>query len=112
MVNFYLFIVVEAFICVSIIDKTDIVDSVTKFISGLLTGGKIKRPFKLKPFTCSLCMTFWIGLLGLLGWYDINIIRIGFIVFMSLATSVLGDLIDLGFNIINKLIRKIYERIN
>lgn len=112
MVNFYLFVMVEAFITVSIIDKTDIVDNITKFISGLLTGGRIKKSFKLKPFTCSLCMTFWVNIIGLIGWYEVNIIRIGFVVLMSLATSVLGDIIDLAFNLINKLIRKIYERID
>lgn len=56
-----------AFIVVLIIDCTDIIDSFKRWLSLFLSKGVINTTaYRLKPFDCSLCMTFWLGLFYLL----------------------------------------------
>ena len=50
-----------------IIDVSGAVDSIKSFLKRILTKGKMSDPnYSLKPFDCSLCMTFWVSLIYLL----------------------------------------------
>lgn len=62
----YLNIFLIAVICTFCLDVSGFVDEVTSMISGWMTKGVVKKPFQLKPFTCSLCSTFWISLIYVL----------------------------------------------
>ena len=47
-------------ICVLIIDISGFIDSVKWGVSKWLTKGKIQTTdYRIKPFDCSLCMTWW-----------------------------------------------------
>ena len=47
-----------------IIDISGVMDSIKSTIKKLLTNGKMSDPnYSIKPFDCSLCMTFWVSLL-------------------------------------------------
>lgn len=53
-------------ITVFIIDQSGVVDSFKSIMKSILTKGKMKDPdYSLKPFDCSLCMTFWLSLIYL-----------------------------------------------
>lgn len=53
-------------ITVFVIDQSGVVDSFKSIMKSILTKGKMKDPdYSLKPFDCSLCMTFWLSLIYL-----------------------------------------------
>jgi hypothetical protein len=55
------------FICVLVIDISGFIDSIKYGLSYLLTKGKIPTTdYRLKPIDCSLCATFWCGLIYVL----------------------------------------------
>jgi len=48
------------FIVVFIIDYSGVVDYIKRLIWRIINGNKIEyKWFQLKPFDCSLCMSFW-----------------------------------------------------
>ena len=100
-------------IIVFIIDLSGAVDSLKLFISKILTKGKIQTTnFDLKPFTCSLCMTWWTGLIYLLICHSFTIPYIALVALLSfltpLSSSILLLIKDLAIFLVNKLNMKLY----
>ena len=100
-------------IIVFIIDLSGAVESFKLFISKILTKGKIQTTnFDLKPFTCSLCMTWWTGLIYLLICHSFTIPYIALVALLSyltpLSSSILLLIKDLAIFLINKLNMKLY----
>ena len=100
-------------IIVFIIDLSGAVESFKLFISKILTKGKIQTTnFSLKPFDCSLCMTWWIGLIYLLICHSFTIPYIALVALLSyltpLSSSILLLIKDLTIFLINKLNMKLY----
>ena len=101
-----------------IIDVSGISNDIRKLMSRLiLKYTKIKiswEELKIKPFLCSLCMTFWCGL-GYLLFVDKFIIPyIAFVAFLSLISSNISgflfcikDILALIENLIQRLIQKL-----
>lgn len=100
-------------IIVFIIDLSGAVESLKLFISKILTKGKIQTTnFDLKPFTCSLCSTWWIGLIYLLVCHSFTIPYIALVALLSfltpLSSSILLLIKDLAIFLVNKLNMKLY----
>ena len=100
-------------IIVFIIDLSGAVESLKLFISKILTKGKIQTTnFDLKPFTCSLCSTWWIGLIYLLICHSFTIPYIALVALLSfltpLSSSILLLIKDLAIFLVNKLNMKLY----
>ena len=100
-------------IIVFIIDLSGAVESFKLFISKILTKGKIQTTnFDLKPFTCSLCMTWWTGLIYLLICHSFTIPYIALVALLSyltpLSSSILLLIKDLAIFLVNKLNMKLY----
>ena len=100
-------------IIVYIIDLSGAVESFKLFISKILTKGKIQTTnFDLKPFTCSLCMTWWLGLIYLLICHSFTIPYIALVALLSfltpLSSSILLLIKDLAIFLVNKLNTKLY----
>ena len=100
-------------IIVFIIDLSGVVESFKLFLSKILTKGKIQTTnFDLKPFTCSLCSTWWIGLIYLLICHSFTIPYIALVALLSyltpLSSSILLLIKDLAIFLINKLNMKLY----
>ena len=100
-------------IIVFIIDLSGAADSLKLFISKILTKGKIQTTnFDLKPFTCSLCMTWWTGLIYLLICHSFTIPYIALVALLSyftpLSSSILLLIKDLAIFLVNKLNMKLY----
>ena len=100
-------------IIVFIIDLSGAVESFKLFLSKILTKGKIQTTnFDLKPFTCSLCSTWWIGLIYLLICHSFTIPYIALVALLSyltpLSSSILLLIKDLAIFLINKLNMKLY----
>ena len=100
-------------IIVFIIDLSGVVDSIKLFISKHLTKNKIVTTnFSIKPFDCSLCSTWWTGLIYLLICHSFTIPYIALVALLSyltpLSSSILLLIKDLAIFLINKLNMKLY----
>ena len=69
---------------------------------------KLKRKVLIKkPFSCSLCMTFWTGLIYLLATQAFTIPMIGYVALLAFLTPVFNDMLlsirELLIKIVNKV---------
>lgn len=101
-------------IIVFIIDISGFVDEIVKRIYDkyIKVGDYHTLLPKLKPFTCSLCSTFWIGLIYLLITSQFNILMIGYVCLLAFLTPIIGDIFILVKDALNKIINLIYKLID
>lgn len=93
---------------VLIIDVSGFVDEIKMKLSQILTKGKItKTDFTLKPFFCSLCMSWWCGLIYLIVVNEVSLLTIAFTLWVACMTPVTKDLYYLLYDLIEKIIRTI-----
>lgn len=90
--------------CVTIIvDISGIIDSI-KYLIGKKLNIKNYLEIKLKPFDCSFCMNFWVGLIYICI-YEFTLVNLFYILILSCFTSVIKDLIlsikDICIKILN-----------
>ena len=98
------------FIVVFIVDDSGVIDSIKLLISRILTKGKIETTnFDIKPFSCSLCMTFWIGLIYLFCVGQFTIPYIAFVCLLAAMVPVTNNTIIIIRDIFIKLIDKSYD---
>ena len=108
----YLELFLLSIIIVIITDLTSWPSTCYKVISSLLTKGKIiTTEGNLTILTCSLCQTFWTGLIYLIVQHELSIMNLTYVVGLALMTDVFKSTILLIKDLINKLINVIYERI-
>ena len=76
-------------IIVFIVDVSGAIDSFKSLISKLLTKGRIdSTSFSLKPFDCSLCMTWWTCLVYLIVTHSFTLPFIAFAAALAYLTPV------------------------
>lgn len=81
-------------IVVYIIDVSGVVNSLKRLISNILTKGTIITDnYSLPLFGCSLCMTFWCGLIYLIVNQVFTIPYISLVCLLSLLTTPTKDLL-------------------
>lgn len=97
-------------IIVYIIDLSGVIDSIKLFISKHLTKNKIVTTnFSLKPFDCSLCSTWWTGLIYLIICHSFTIPYIALVALLSFLTPISSNILLLMKDLIGFEINKIYE---
>lgn len=87
-----------------IVDLSGIIDSIKYLLWKTFVKKGDFHNLKIKPFECSLCMTFWTGLVYLLVIGSFTIPYIGFVCLMSLLASTFGEIQRLMKDIIRKVI--------
>ena len=92
-------------IIVFIIDLSCFIDEVEKILSKWLKA-KVLIP---KPFSCSLCISWWIGLLYLLIYGKFTIIWIGYVALLSLLTTTIYNGLLMIRDLLNKIIDWVYN---
>lgn len=96
-------------IIVFIIDLSGVIEEME---SGLAKWLKVKKARIPKPFSCSLCMTWWIGLIYLI---CVNSFTLGWIAYVAVlsyltpviynALTLIRDLLNKGIDIIGKVFK-------
>ena len=110
----YLDLVLIALIWAFIIDYAGAVSSLAQRVAPLLRVKAIDRE-KLKPFSCSLCMTFWTGIAYLLIVGEMSLLNLGAVCVAAALTMPLyyalrlaTDTLNAVISLLNKWIDKLY----
>lgn len=92
----YIDLLVIAFICVLVIDKSGFIESIKSGISSILTNGRIKNSdYRIKPFDCSLCSTWWCGLVYLIVTGSVSLMSIGILLLIAIyVTEIISNTLD------------------
>lgn len=85
----YLDLLLLTTIVVFIVDVSDFVDALKAGLSRII-GKKIER---LKPFDCSLCMTWWAGILYLSVNHALSLSSVAFVAIIASCAIAIGNLI-------------------
>lgn len=107
-------LILLAYIVVMVVDISGVVDSFKSGIKWALTRGRMKdSDYRLKPFDCSLCMTFWVGVIYLLIHGIFTIPYIAFVLFLACLSEVIKSSIlivkDIAITIINWAYKKFID---
>lgn len=106
-------LLIIAAVVVFIVDISGAVDSLKTALKWLLTKGKMKdNNYILKPFDCSLCMVFWVGLAYLLFTGNFTIPYIGYVCLLACFSEILKNTILLVEDIIKTIYKLIYNLID
>ena len=97
-------------IWVVVLDQLHFWDDITSVISGWLTNGKIKKPIQLKPFNCSVCMSFWTNLAYIIVTNQFSILMVLYILVLSWSTPIISSILTLVKNLFLKFINTIANK--
>ena len=106
----YLNLLIMQLVIVFILDLSGVMLSIKKFLWKLIYGkSTINLSYKLslKPFDCSLCSTWWYGIIWLLLVKEFNMINLGYVALLSYMTTFSKDLILTISELLNKLLNKL-----
>lgn len=94
-----------------IVDISGVIDSIKYAIwRWAFDGEREYKDFNLKPFDCSLCMTFWVGLIYIII-TGFSIWLLLWVCFCALISNVLGDIMLMIKDLLIKGIDKIEKTI-
>lgn len=97
-------------IWVVVLDQLHFWDDITSVISGWMTNGKIKKPIPLKPFSCSVCMSWWTNLAYIIITNQFSILMILYILTLSWTTPIISSILTLVKNLFLKFINTIANK--
>ena len=97
-------------IWIVILDQLHFWDDFSTMISGWLTNGKIKKPIQLKPFSCSVCMSFWTNLAYIIVTNQFSILMVLYILVLSWGTPIISSILTLVKNLFLKFINTIANK--
>ena len=96
-------------ILVFIIDLSGFTQSIQYILKKWL---KTNKDIVIKPFMCSLCMTFWTGIIYSLIMHSLTIPILAFITLLAFMTPVIKDILKLIQDLIIAVINVIYNILN
>lgn len=96
-------------ILVFIIDLSGFTQSIQHLLKKWL---KTNKEIVIKPFMCSLCMTFWTGIIYTIAINAFTIPMLAYIALLSFMTPVIRDILKLIQDFIIAIINGIYNILN
>ena len=95
-------------IVVCIVDISGFIDSVKSGIKWVLTKGRMSSSdYRLKPFDCSLCMTFWCCIIYLLVTGNFSLVYIAYSLLLACLAGITKEAIFMVESALIKIIRLI-----
>lgn len=92
---------------VLVLDQFHFMDEITSGVARWLSNGFIDRPMQLKPFTCSLCMSWWTNLIYIIVTGHFTIPVLFCILVISWLTPIVNDIFTLVRMTIAKILNKL-----
>lgn len=112
MLNTILALFLIQVIVVFIVDISGAVDSLKTALKWIITKGRFSDPnYVLKPFDCSLCMTFWCTLCFLLCTSQFTLVNIAVACMLAAFTGLTKNAIILVEDLVTKVNQLIYKYI-
>lgn len=96
-------------ILVFIIDLSGFTQSIQTILKKWL---KTNKDIVIKPFMCSLCMTFWTGIIYAMVMHSLTIPILAYITLLAFMTPVIKDILKLIQDFIMAVINGIYNILN
>lgn len=100
----YIELLITACLICFIIDISGFIDELEHMLQRITGVPLLRIP---KPFSCSLCSTWWAGLIYLLVVGAFTIINIGFVALLAMLTPVITDLLTYIRDVISNVINTI-----
>lgn len=100
-----------AIITVCIIDLSGFTDTFKSVLNKILTKRFNSADYSLKPLDCSLCMTWWCGLIYLIIYQQLTLLNVSILLLIAVSTPIINDIIRLIQDIIIKIINIIYKKL-
>lgn len=100
-------LILVAMITIYVVDLSGFTDTWLKFLSAY-KGRKIKE---LKPFSCSLCMVWWVCLAFLLMSAKLTLPLVAFSALLSFLSAPLGQILVLLREVMLHIINKLMSRL-
>lgn len=94
-----------ALITIYIVDLSGFTDTWLEFLSAY----KGKRITELKPFSCSLCMVWWVCLVSLLIMAKLSLPMVAYIALLSFLSAPIGQFLVFLREGLNKVVNKLME---
>jgi hypothetical protein len=93
---------------VFVLDVSGFWETFSSAVKGWMTKGLVRTPFSLRPFSCSLCMTFWSGLLYLAVTGHFTLYGIAAVCLASYMTPTIAD----GLLLLRDLMGRLFNALN
>ena len=107
MINIILITAIVTFI----VDISGVIDTIKYVLwKKYVKIGNYKN-LQIKPLSCSLCMTFWVGLLYLIFTHKFTVPYIAFVCLCSLLSSKIADIEQYIIDVFTWIINKLYKLI-
>lgn len=106
----YLNLFLISLLLVFIIDISGVMDHIKRMVWRWVfkdRPGQTYQDFEFKPFSCSLCMTWWCGLIYLC-FAGLSWVNVAYVAFLAYFTPIWKDLLYLVKDFITKMIDAIY----
>ena len=97
---------------VIILDQLHFFEDFTSTIKSILTKGKFRNPIQIKPFNCSVCMSFWTNLIYIIIIGNFSIFMIGYILLLSWSAPIINSIFTLLKNLFIKLTNTLANKFN
>lgn len=104
-INIFLIAVIVSFG----LDVAHFWDEISSIVSGWITKGVVKKPIELKPFSCSLCSTFWISLIYVICINAFSLPMLAYICVCAWATCFIPNIFLFVEGFIVKIINELAE---
>lgn len=109
---FYLDVLMISLIVCYIIDVSGITEIIKQTIWKWVYGGKLEyKGFTIKPFDCSRCMCFWVGLIWCLCTAHFQLYHLLYVCLMSLLSEQFSNFITIIQMGVQRLADALYDYI-
>ena len=95
---------------VIVLDQLHFFEDLTSTIKSILTKGKFRNPINIKPFNCSVCMSFYCNLIYIIIIGKFSIFMIGYILLLSWSAPMISSVLTLLKNIFLKIINTLANK--
>jgi len=99
----YLNIFLITLLIVFALDCTDFYETISSGLNKALTHGKFSNAKYLKPFCCSLCMTWWCGLIYVCV-AGFSVSAVAYVALMAFCTPVFKDVLLLFRDVLTRCV--------
>ena len=94
-------LLVLTLLCVFVIDCSGVIDELEASLAKWLRVKSVRIP---KPFSCSLCTSWWLGLVYLIVTQHFTLLWVGYVALLAFLTPVFYNALTLLRDLLNKLL--------